>query len=199
MKDEETEGDDEELVKQREHRAKAGRVLALLELEQKALETEEQEEKRWEQYGRQEEEQESSRRASAQSESPAIEMDEHEESEDDDDEGPIEWDRETVSSEKWAWAQLQTTISCYRSDMLALVTKFEEANRRVWREVIHRHKSSGSSGSSARDPLAPLVNNQMRGGAHDIQRLKSKRQHKLKECAKMQRQWHGIRAANAKK
>ncbi|KAE9408036.1 hypothetical protein BT96DRAFT_59807 [Gymnopus androsaceus JB14] len=179
---EDPEAGEEELLKQREHRSKATKVLALLQLEQEALEKEEQEEKERQEKVL-EEEQESVRRAHLQLETLAAEMDGDEEEE----EEPIEWDRETISSEIWAWTHVEDNGRCYREDMHALVTKFEEANRKVWREVIHRHQPSRSPGSSPSSA-------QLRGGKYDILRLQSKRQHQLKECIEVQNHWHIMRA-----
>ncbi|KAJ4495756.1 hypothetical protein C8J55DRAFT_494798 [Lentinula edodes] len=201
----------EDLAKQREHRAKAEKVLALLQLEQEALEREELEEgaqyKRCSQTLIEDtrlDDAESARKERVKAKI-RLELDSLAAAEDYDEssEGEMEdewqFDQESITSSRWAWDGISNQGNRYREEMRILVSKFKEADAEVWRQIIRRHKhNSWSSASSdtviddsdqAQEPFAALTNSQLRGGAYEILRLQAKRQYQLKECIEIQNQW----------
>ncbi|KAJ3902017.1 hypothetical protein F5879DRAFT_965942 [Lentinula edodes] len=201
----------EDLAKQREHRAKAEKVLALLQLEQEALEREELEEgaqyERCSPMPREDarlDDAESARRERVKAKI-RLELDNlaaaenYDESSEGEQEDGWQFDQESITSSRWAWDGISNQGHCYREEMRILVSKFKEADAEVWRQIIRRHKhNSWSSASSdtviddsdqGQQPFAALTNSQLRGGAYEILRLQAKRQHQLKECIGIQNQW----------
>ncbi|KAJ3815230.1 hypothetical protein F5876DRAFT_72251 [Lentinula aff. lateritia] len=201
----------EDLAKQREHRAKAEKVLALLQLEREALEREELEEgaqyERCSPMPREDarlDDAESARRERVKAKI-RVELDNlaaaenYDESSGGEQEDEWQFDQESITSSRWAWDGISNQGHCYREEMRILVSKFKEADAEVWRQIILRHKhNTWSSASSdtviddsdqAQEPFAALTNSQLRGGAYEILRLQAKRQHQLKECIGMQSEW----------
>ncbi|KAJ4000133.1 hypothetical protein F5050DRAFT_1733019 [Lentinula boryana] len=189
--------DDGEIAKQREHRSKAEKVLALLQLEQEALEREEQEDQTQNEWHLQHptaktepNDVESARRERVR-ERIRLELDDLAAAETDEQvEGQEEegWqlDQESITSSRWAWDEISDRNQCYREEMRILVANFKEADAKVWRQIIRRHKHSSWSSTSSdtvmdrsirvQNPFAPLTNNQLRGGTYEILRLQAKRQ-----------------------
>ncbi|KAJ4474185.1 hypothetical protein C8R41DRAFT_848244 [Lentinula lateritia] len=205
----------EDLAKQREHRAKAEKVLALLQLEQEALEREEQEEgAQYEQVSPMPREDarlddaESTRRERVKARI-RLELDNlaaaenYDESSEGEQEDEWQFDQESITSSRWAWDGISNQYHCYREEMRILVSKFKEADAEVWRRIIRRHKHNSWSSASydtvvddsdqAQEPFAALTS-QLRGGTYEILRLQAKRQHQLKECIGIQNQWRCARS-----
>ncbi|KAJ4490245.1 hypothetical protein J3R30DRAFT_3693815 [Lentinula aciculospora] len=198
------EEDSEEAEKQRKHRAKAEKVLALLQLEQEALLREEQEESdRKSQESREQkelEDVESVRRERTRARI-CLELDNLAAAESDDGQSEGEdmedWqlDKGSTTSSRWAWDEVSEQNHRYREEMRILVTDFVEAEAKVWRQIISRHKhsscSDGDRSGRSGEPFAALTNSQLRGGTSEILQLQAKRQRQLNECAEMQNLWRG--------
>ncbi|KAJ3736730.1 hypothetical protein DFJ43DRAFT_1036042 [Lentinula guzmanii] len=203
--------DDEELAKQREHRSKAEKVLALLQLEQEALEREEQEDRTQNERHLQDptaktelDDVESARRERVR-ERIRLELDDlaaaaetDEQIEGQEEEG-WQLDQESITSSRWAWDEISDRGQCYREEMRILVANFKETDAKVWRQIIRRHKHSSWSSTCSdtvmdrsirvQNPFAPLTNSQLRGGTYEILRLQAKRQLQLNECIEVQSRW----------
>ncbi|KIK68604.1 hypothetical protein GYMLUDRAFT_36064 [Collybiopsis luxurians FD-317 M1] len=187
--------DTEMLVKQREHRAKADKVLAKLLLEQEALEREEREEtEEREKADRLEEE------GSAWGErimgKGRLELRHLEEGKscDEDNTSVVSetdqgWkvDQESITSSRWAWDHIEERNRHYQDEVAILVDKFKAANSKVWQEVIHHYKTIDHL--PEREPLNSITNGQQRDRRSAILRLQAKRQRQLEECAEVQNGW----------
>ncbi|KAJ3972180.1 hypothetical protein EV361DRAFT_907083 [Lentinula raphanica] len=195
--------DKEEREKQREHRSKAEKVLALLRLEQEKLEREEQEEGGLsEKSGETKLNDEESVRRERVKARICLELDkvaaendtEHNEGEE---EEGWHFDQDSITSSRWTWDEMSDRAHQYRVEMRDLVSKFKEAEAKVWKEIIDRYKPSslsdtnttGSSNDLGREPFASLTNSQLRGNRYEILCLQAKRQRQLDECIEVQSQW----------